>query len=193
MVIGITGGVGCGKSTVMKLLEEQYQAKVLVADELGHQAMKPGNPVYERVRETFGESILQGDGQIDRKRLANVIYGDDRKREQLNAIVHPYVLNRIRQTLADWREEPLVCLETALLFETGCHTFCDEVWCIVTERQIRIQRLMEVRGYTREKAEAIMNVQLPEEEWIRRSDVCIENNGDLDQLARRLQELLGTE
>lgn len=193
MVIGITGGVGCGKSTVMNLLKERYQAKVLEADELGHLAMEPGSPVYERVRETFGEDILQGDGQIDRKRLADVIYGDDRKREQLNAIVHPYVLNRIRQTLADWQEEPLVCLETALLFETGCDTLCDEVWCIVTERQLRIQRLMEARGYKREKAEAIMKVQLPDEEWKRRSDVCIENNGDLNKLERRLQELLGTE
>lgn len=193
MVIGITGGVGCGKSTVMNLLQERYQAKVLEADQLGHQAMEMGSPVYEQIRETFGKSILRSDGQIDRKKLADLIYGDDRKREQLNAIVHPYVLNRIRQTLADWREEPLVCLETALLFETGCDTLCDEVWCIVTEKPIRIRRLMEARGYKREKAEAIMKVQLPDEEWIRRSDVCIENNGDRDKLERRLQELLGTE
>lgn len=193
MVIGITGGVGCGKSTVMNLLKERYQAKVLEADRLGHRALEPDSPVYQEIRETFGSSILREDGQIDRKKLADVIYGDDGKRKELNAIVHPYVLEQIRQALVDWREEPLVCLETALLFETGCETFCDEVWCIVSDRQIRLRRLMETRGYKREKAEAIMNVQMTDEEWIRRSDVCIVNNGDLEELERRLQELLGTE
>lgn len=190
MVIGITGGVGCGKSTVMKLLEEQYNAKLLVADELGHQLMEPGTPVYDQIRQAFGDDLVQEDGYLNRKLLAERIYEDDREREKLNGIIHPGVKEIIRQKLEKWKKEPLVCLETAILFETGCDEFCDAVWCVLTHREIRIRRLMESRGYSREKAEAIMKVQLSDEEWIRRCDESIENNGDVHKLSERLQELL---
>ncbi len=191
MVIGITGGVGCGKSTVMELLEQKFHARLLVADELGHKVMEPGTQAYEQIVKDFGEDLVLGDGQLDRKLLAERIYGDDKKREKLNAIIHPCVKGCIQQMLAEWKEEPLICLETALLFETGCDKFCDTVWGIFTDREIRIQRLMEARGYTRKKAEAIMSVQLSDAEWSRRCDVCIENNGDLQKLEDKLQELLG--
>ena len=192
MVIGITGGVGCGKSTVMKLLQEQYGAKLLVADELGHQVMEPGTQAYALIRQKFGEDLVLENGQLDRNLLAERIYADERGREKLNAIIHPCVKEMIRQKLEEWREEPLVCLETAIMFETGCDEFCNQVWCVLTERETRIRRLMESRGYSREKAEAIMRVQLPDEEWIRRCDECVENNGNLSKLLKRLQELLVT-
>ncbi len=191
MVIGITGGVGCGKSTVMQLLEKKYHARLLVADEIGHRVMEPGTQAYEQVKEIFGGELVREDGQLDRKLLAEKIYADDEKRKKLNAIIHPCVKNRIHQLLKEWKGEPLICLETALLFETGCDELCDTVWGILTDREIRIQRLMEARGYTRKKAEAIMNVQLSDAEWGRRCDVCIENNGDLQKLEDKLQELLG--
>ncbi|MCI5730692.1 MAG: dephospho-CoA kinase [Eubacterium sp.] len=192
MVVGITGGVGCGKSTVMKLLEEQYKAKLLVADELGHQVMVPGTRAYYQIRQTFGDDLVQEDGQLNRGILAEKIYADDRGREKLNAIIHPCVKEIICQKLEEWREEPLICLETAILFETGCDEFCDTVWCVLADREIRISRLMTSRGYSREKAESIMKVQLPEEEWVRRCDESIENNGDLQKLSESLQELLVT-
>lgn len=190
MVLGITGGVGCGKSTLMNLLKERYQAKVLFADELGHQAMEPGTPVYDRIRKTFGQDLVLPDGTIDRALLADRIYEEEEKRVKLNGIIHPYVLDRIRQSLEEWREEPLVCLETALLFETGCDRFCDAVWCVLADREIRIQRLMKSRGYSREKAEVIMEAQLSDEEWRKRCDVCIVNDGDYRRLEERLQDLL---
>lgn len=192
MVIGITGGVGCGKSTVMKLLEEHYKAKLLVADELGHQVMEPGTKVYDQIRQAFGDDLVQDNEQLDRKLLAERIYKDDSGRERLNGIVHPWVKEIIRQKLTEWKDEPIVCLETAILFETGCDGFCDTVWCVLTDRDIRIRRLMDSRGYSREKAEAIMKVQLPDDEWARRCDECIENNGDIEKLLQRLQELLVT-
>lgn len=192
MVIGITGGVGCGKSTVINILKERYKAKVIVADELGHQAMEPGTPVYDRIRKTFGLDLILPDGNIDRHLLADRIYSDVAKREQLNGIVHPYVLNQIQETLKKWSGEPLVCLETALLFETGCDTLCDTVWCVMTDRELRLQRLIQSRGYTRKKAEAIMRAQLSDEEWRKRCSICIENNGDFDKIEERLQDLLGT-
>lgn len=192
MVIGITGGVGCGKSTVLNILKDQYKAKVIIADELGHQALQPGTSVYDRIKKTFGLDLVLPDGTIDRKSLADRIYSDEGKRKQLNDIVHPYVLNQIQRMLRKWSGEPLVCLETALLFETGCDRFCDSVWCVLADREIRIQRLIQSRGYTRKKAETIMRVQLSESEWKKRCSIYIENNGDFGKIKERLQELLGT-
>ena len=190
MVIGITGGVGCGKTTVMKILQEKYKAKLLVADELGHQVMKPGTQAYDQIRQIFGDDLVQENGQLDRNILAERIYADARGREKLNEIIHPCVKELIRKKLKEWREEPLVCLETAILFETGCDEFCDTVWCVLTDKEIRISRLMASRGYTRERAAAIMKAQLPDEEWVHRCDESIENNGDMQKLSERLQELL---
>ena len=99
MVIGITGGVGCGKSTVLNLLEEKYGAKIIEADALGHEAMKPGTEPYQKICDTFGVDITGEDGQILRPLLADKIYQDDNGRERLNAIVHPFVKEQICKQL----------------------------------------------------------------------------------------------
>ena len=162
MVIGITGGVGCGKSTVLNLLEEKYGAKIIEADALGHEAMKPGTEPYQKIC----------------------------GRERLNAIVHPFVKEQICKQLDEWKDEPVVCLETAILFETGCDTLCDIIWAVVTDKELRIQRLMESRGYSREKTESIMRVQLSDKEWEKRCDALLVNNGNLQKLQERIEELL---
>lgn len=192
-VLGITGGVGCGKSTVMALLRQHFHAKTIVADEIGHQAMSPGEKPYQQIIDKFGESIVLPSGELNRPMLANAIYEDDKKRECLNQIIHPYVLQEIRKTIQQWSEEPLVAIETALMFETGCHRLCDTVWYIRTEPEIRIQRLIDSRGYSRERAEAIMAAQVTDEEGMRQSDAIIENNGSVKKIINQLQELLGIE
>lgn len=190
MVIGITGGVGSGKSTVMSLLKNDYQAKILFADELGHQAMQPGEKPYSDICAVFGKEVVLADGQIDRVRLAEIVYADEQKREQLNHMIHPYVIQKIREQLSEWQEEPLVAVETAIMFESRCDDFCDRIWYVKADKDVRIGRLMESRGYTKEKAEAIMAAQISEEEGCRRCDACIENNGSIKKIAVRLQELL---
>ena len=190
MVIGITGGVGCGKSTVLNLLEEKYGAKIIEADALGHEAMKPGTEPYQKICDTFGVDITGEDGQILRPLLADKIYRDDNGRERLNAIVHPFVKEQIRKQLNEWKDEPVVCLETAILFETGCDTLCDTIWAVVTDKELRIQRLMESRGYSRVKTESIMRVQLSDEDWEKRCDALLVNNGNLQKLQERIEELL---
>ena len=192
MIIGITGGVGCGKSTVMEIFEREYQANILIADNIGHEALEEGTSVYEKIREQFGDEILLSDGQINRNQLAGIIYQDDTKRELLNSIVHPYVIDEIKKKLKQWENEALVVIETAIMFETGCHKLCDEIWAVITENEIRIQRLVESRGYTREKAESIINKQLSEEELIQKSDKVIYNNGTTQDLFVQMQELLVT-
>ncbi len=158
-VIGIAGGVGSGKSTVLNILRQKHDAVVCMADELGHEVMRPGTAGYERIRQTFGEAILSPGGEVDRERLARQVYCDPDQLGRLNAIVHPLVLSEIRRRISGRDHRRLFILETALLFETGCDQLCDEVWGVVTEDEIRIQRLMDSRGYTREKSESIMRNQ----------------------------------
>ena len=191
MVIGITGGVGCGKSTVLSLLEQKCKARLLIADEIGHQVMRAGTEVNRAIGQKFGREVIRPDGEVDRERLASMIYAEDSRREELNAIIHPCVRKEIEKKLKEWKQEPLIVLETAILFETGCDRFCHSVWGIVADREVRIGRLMESRGYSREKSESIMDTQLLDEEWAKRCDCLIDNNGDRKKLWIQVQELLG--
>lgn len=191
VVIGITGGVGCGKSTVVGMLEEKYGAKVLIADDIGHEAMEPGSATYEKICTAFGTGILREDNTIDRKQLADIIYGSDEKRKCLNDMIHPFVFRTMEERLRQWQKEPLVVIETAILFETGCDRLCHRIWCVTAGKECRIRRLSEARGYTREKSEAIMAKQMGEEEMRRHCDVVIYNDGDFKKLENQLQELLG--
>lgn len=193
MVLGITGGVGSGKSTIMALLREHFQAKTLLADEIGHKAMCPGEQPYKQIIAQFGESVCLPSGELDRNAIANIIYADDDKREQMNQIIHPYVLQTIRKQLQDWKETPLVAVETAIMFESGCNRLCDKVWYVRADSEIRIQRLMDSRGYTRQKAEMIMATQMSDEEGMQKCDEVIDNSDSLEKVLKQMQELLGTE
>ena len=156
MVLGITGGVGCGKSTLLSMLEKKKGAKVILADNLGHEVMEPGTECYEQIVTLLGSSILDETGHIKREKMAQIIYGDDEKRRKVNEIVHPSVKKEIKERIRMWQAEPLVVVETALMFESGCDAYCDEVWGIFTDPEIRIDRLSKSRGYSREKSLSIM-------------------------------------
>lgn len=190
MVIGITGGVGCGKSTVMDILQQEYGAKILIADDMGHLVMEKGHPAYDEIRRQFGDEIINPDGAVNREVLSGIVYGDGEKLAVLNGIVHPYVKEEIRKKLLLWKDEPLVVLETAILFETGCDTLCDEVWAVLTGREVRITRLMDSRGYTRKKAEEIMAKQLGEEQFRERCDRVIQNDGKPEMLRLQIREIM---
>lgn len=187
MVIGITGGVGSGKSTVLKRLEQQYRLEICMADELGHEVMKRGMPAYQRILDAFGHNLIGENGELDRDALAALVYAEDEKLSRLNKIVHPIVLEEIRRRIEHQKPDSIFLLETALMFETECHTLCDEVWGVVTEDEIRIRRLMDARGYTREKAESIMAKQLSNEALKKRCHRIIQNNGDMEQLSQQLR------
>jgi dephospho-CoA kinase len=190
MVIGVTGGVGCGKSALMNIMKKKYKAKILMADDMGHELTEQGQSAYNRICEEFGTEILAEDGNIDRNMLAEIIYKDDKKRILLNRIVHPCVIEEIRKKLSEWKEEPLVVLETAILFETGCDRLCDEIWAVLTNRDIRIERLMRSRGYSREKAESIMAKQMTDEEYRKRCHRIIQNDGDFEELEKQIRKYL---
>lgn len=190
MVLGITGGVGCGKSTLLSMLEKKKGAKVILADNLGHEVMEPGTECYEQIVTLLGSSILDETGHIKREKMAQIIYGDDEKRRQVNEIVHPSVKKEIKERIRMWQAEPLVVVETALMFESGCDAYCDEVWGIFTDPEIRIDRLSKSRGYSREKSLSIMQKQMSYEELKQKCSHILFNDEDPDKLWEQIKELL---
>lgn len=190
MVLGITGGVGCGKSTLLSMLEMKKGAKVILADNLGHEVMEPGTECYEQIVTLLGSSILDETGHIKKEKMAQIIYGDDEKRRQVNEIVHPSVKKEIKERIRMWQAEPLVVVETALMFESGCDAYCDEVWGIFTDPEIRIDRLSKSRGYSREKSLSIMQKQMSYEELKQKCSHVLFNDEDPDKLWEQIKELL---
>ena len=190
ITIGITGGVGAGKSTVLDFLEEKYQAYVMKADEIGHLVMEPGQPCYEPVIGLFGKQVIKNDKTIDRRQVSDVVFSHPGMLEKLNQIIHPAVKQYIRDQLAvKKQQEQKVCVvEAALLLEDHYQEFCDTIWYIHTDEEIRIQRLMENRGYTREKSASIIASQAPESFFRTNADYVVVNNGDFAETRQQIEE-----
>lgn len=166
--IGITGGVGAGKSAVLDYLATKHGVRVMLADEIAHELMEPGTDCYEQIRQAFPEhDIYKEDGHFDRIKLAKVIFSDENKRAGMNGIVHPAVKAYVIAEAKRERQEgtlALLVLEAALLIEEHYDEICDELWYIYTREEIREARLMESRGYSREKVQQIFSSQLKEAE-----------------------------
>lgn len=189
-VIGITGGVGAGKSTVLQYLEAKYDAFVIQADQVGHEVMEPGARCYDQVIGLFGKKIIKSDKTIDRKMVSDVVFSEEKMLQKLNAVIHPAVKESILEALRreDAAGRELFVVEAALLLEERYQDFCDTVWYIHTEEEIRIQRLMESRGYTREKALSIIRNQKPEDFFRSHAAYVVVNNGDLEQTYQQIEE-----
>lgn len=179
--IGITGGVGAGKSTILDYMASHLDACVLEADKIGHLVMEPGEICYDKIVGLFGKDVIKNDKTIDRKRVSDVVFCNEKMLEQLNGIIHPAVKEFICRRLEEERSRGrmLAVVEAALLLEDHYEVFCDEIWYVHTDVEIRIARLMASRGYTREKAENIIRNQASEEFFRAHADYVIENNGDL--------------
>lgn len=189
-IIGITGGVGAGKSTVLDHLEKQYNACVLQADKIGHLVMEPGSICYGQVIALFGKQIIKNDKTIDRKMVSDVVFAHEEMRQKLDDIIHPAVKSYILDKIEEQKKAgyTLMIVEAALLLEDHYDAFCDKVWYIHTDQEIRIERLMSSRGYTREKAENIIARQATEGFFREHADYIIQNNGDLDETWRQIEE-----
>lgn len=190
--IGITGGVGAGKSEILRYIRENYNAKILLADEVAHDLMKPGRECYDKIVKAFpGEDIFTEDGQFDGGKLAEVIFSDDEKRERMNRIVHPAVKEEILGIYQKEKEKgkfSYFILEAALLIEEGYDKICDRLWYIDTGREIRRQRLKRSRGYSDEKIDSIFNSQLSEEECRKHAALVIDNNGTLEETIYQVRQ-----
>ena len=190
ITIGITGGVGAGKSTVLDFLAEKYQAYVMKADEIGHLVMEPGQECYEPVIALFGKQIIKDDKTIDRRQVSDVVFSHPDMLEKLNQIIHPAVKSYIRRQLKQKEQQGVkICVvEAALLLEDHYQEFCDTIWYIHTDAEVRIRRLMENRGYTREKSVSIIARQASEEFFRAHADYVVTNNGNLQETWRQIEE-----
>lgn len=189
-VIGLTGGVGSGKTVAAHKLAQIAEAEVLIADELGHLVMKKGEKGYERIVQTFGAEILDETGEIARDRLSGIVFSDEEALKKLNQIIHPAVKEYLEEYIAQRKaQKGYLILETAIMFETGCDLLCDEIWYIFVPTELRKERLEQNRGYTEQKSEAIMQKQLSEEEFLHRCRHVIKNDGSVGELTERLKEL----
>lgn len=190
-VIGLTGGVGSGKSLVAALLSREYGADLLISDDLGHVAMEPGTEGFADIVARFGDNVVKEDGTLDREMLSREIFGDDRARKDLNEIIHPAVTRYIEEYIRSRSgEQGMIVLESAILFEAGCDRLCDSIWYVHVSDRVREQRLAENRGYSLEKSRSIMKNQLPEKEFFEKCDLVIENNGTEEELREVLHRVM---
>lgn len=191
--IGITGGIGSGKSKVLGFLSEVYGAVICQSDLVAHQVQLPGEKCYQKVVETFGKEILNPDGTIDRKILGRIVFDQTEKLKKLNAIVHPAVNEKIREEMqkAQEEEKELFVLEAALLTEPVYREMLDEIWYIHVPQEIRMERLRSSRGYSDEKMYAVFANQPSEETFTAVSDLVIENGGTFEETEKQIDLALG--
>ncbi len=191
-VIGITGGIGTGKSSVLKILNEQYDAYIVETDKLAHQLMEPGQPIYEHVVSAFGDEILSQDGTIRRDVLGSIVFNDKQKLQQLNCIVHPAVKEFIIHDIEEKRKKQVLyyVVEAALLIEDGYKSICDELWYVYSSKEVRIERLLHGRGKDRERWLRVIENQSSEEFYRQHCDVVLDNNGSVENVSRAIKELL---
>ena len=183
-IIGITGGVGSGKSRVLNEISKRCKCIILFADEIAKDLEKPGEKCYKDIVDLLGKAILDEDGRIVNKLMASKIYEDDSLLEKVNNIIHPAVRTYIIEEIAKAKREGLVdyfFIEAALLIECGYNEVVDEMWYIFAREDVRRKRLKESRGYTEEKIDSIIKSQLSENEFKKSSDILIDNSDSIEE------------
>ena len=193
-LIGITGGVGAGKTEILDFIRRHYRCRIYLADEVARLIQQPGHACYEKIVALLGSGVLKEDGSIDRGKMAARIFVDNELLKKVNAIVHPavreYLEHAVEEARAD-KETELFFIEAALLIENGYRDYVDEMWYISAPVDVRTERLRQSRSYSDEKTEQIMQSQLSEERFRQNCDFVINNDASLaeahEQIKKRLE------
>ena len=190
-VLGITGGVGSGKSEILKYLKEEYGAAVCQMDETARELQRKGTECFRKIAEAFGSGIVGGDGELDRRKLGARVFSDPQELRRLNSIVHPEVLRRVREDIEahEAAGEKLYVLEAALLPEVG-RELCDELWYIYVPENVRRERLKASRQYTDGKITDMIASQPSEEDFREACTAVIDNGGPFENTQRQIGEKL---
>lgn len=189
--IGLTGGIASGKSTVASLFRA-WGAFVADADEISRHALDPDTDCYEKTVAAFGRGILHGDGTVDRRKVASIVFSDKKALNLLNGIIHPYVRRIIRaDSQTAYAESPnrLIVWDVPLLFETGYDEEVAKTVVVTARQSLRIERIVARDGSTRAAALRRIRAQMPDREKVRRADLVIRNNGSLEELEKRTREV----
>lgn len=201
IIIGVTGGVGSGKTELLHYIEKNYRCRILLADEASHEVMQKGGRIYEPLVALLGSSVLDSSGEINRKEMAARIFSHEELLGRVNALIHPAVREFILEAVAEEREKAAAgaddavdyfFLEAALLIECGYRSVVDEMWYIYCDLAVRRERLKKSRGYSDEKIDSILSSQLSEAEFRSGSDVVIDNSGNLEDAYRQIREALAS-
>ena len=204
-VLGVTGGVGSGKSLALEYLSKKFDCILLKADDYGNEVKLKGNECYKPIVELLGKEILDDDGEIIKSRMSDKIFGNDELIEKVNAIIHPAVRNRIEAEISKGKDKDIFVIEAALLVEADYFDVLNELWEIKTDKEIRIRRLIESRGYSLEKCENIiasqhdtlyyMNADSAYRDRISRDDYygfkTVLNNSTIEDLYRNIDAAMG--
>lgn len=192
-VYGLTGGIGAGKSTVCRLLQEAGVA-VVFADEVGRQVVARQSDGLAAIVSTFGKQVLDSSGALDRKALGALVFHNADKRRQLESILHPLVKQRSQAMFRELLEQgnPIVVYESALLFESQRHLEMQANILVTASEALRVARVQQRDGCTAEDVRARINAQMDEAEKCRMADYILDNNGDIEALRQQVQALVAT-
>ena len=189
-VIGLTGGIGSGKSTVSKFLAD-LGAVIVDADRMGHEALQPDTEVWREGVAAFGRQILTPTGDINREKLGKIVFNSYELLTRLNQIMHPRMYDMVKVQLEEYRRQgvSVVVLEAPLLLEAGWTSLVDEVWVTVAPEDTVLRRLQERVGLSREEVLSRIRSQLPSEERVKRADIVINTDCSLDEVKAKVKKL----
>lgn len=189
--IGLTGSIGTGKSTVSKLLRERGIA-VIDADLLAREIVKKGQECLNDLKNVFGNQVLTIDGELDRKKLGQIVFSDDSKLELLNSVTHPHIRRRMKVQMNELesKNNKVIVLDIPLLFEAKMEDLVDIVLVVFAKEEIQIKRIMERDNCTQEEAMRIIKTQISQQDKISKSDYTIDNSGTIEELKEKLNGFL---
>ncbi|MEO6197652.1 MAG: dephospho-CoA kinase [Dehalococcoidia bacterium] len=189
-IIGLTGGIGTGKSTVAGVLQKEGAA-IVNADVVGHEVYQVGRPAYHEVIHAFGEGVLDADKAIDRKKLGAIVFGDPKELAKLNSIVHPRMKGMMREKLQELQRSgaKIAVIEAAILFEARWDDLANETWVTSAPPEIASRRVAERSGFTQDQVMERIRAQMPNDERVQRADIVIDTSEDMEQtIARTLEK-----
>jgi dephospho-CoA kinase len=190
VVIGLTGGIGSGKSTVSGMLA-QLGAVILNADEVGHETLKPGTEAWQEITSAFGQEIVKDSGEIDRGKLGEIVFSNPRALARLNSIMHPRMYQAMKRRIEEWQRQgaEVIVLEAAILVEANWTPLVDEVWVTTAPEATVVRRLRDSKGLTETQVLARIRSQLPHQERAKHADIIIENACELEGVKARVKDL----
>lgn len=191
IVIGLTGNLGAGKTTVAKMFQK-LGARILNADQMAHELISPRGACFKEVVRSFGEEILTN-GKIDRQKLARIVFNDSKKIARLNKIIHPKVIQQISEEISRERKlkrhAALIIVEAALLIESGLHKFVDEIIVVKTNHRLQLARILKQRGISKQEALKRLKMQMAFKEKMKYANVVIDNRGRLSQTQKQVEDI----
>ncbi len=191
MNILLLGGIGSGKSEALKILKEEHNANIIEADKVAHFLYEKDRAGYTALKSLFGDTILDDKKDIDRKKLKEIVFENKDKLEKLNGIIHPKVIDFYKE-LKEKNTDEVIIFDVPLLFESGIDKFCNKILVVISDYEVQLNRIVERDKINRELAEKIIKSQMSNEERIKKADVVIENNSNLEDLFKKVERFCET-